>query len=169
MPPFMKEMFCGRFNAVMLSYPDVLGNDRYFNAENKLLDLRKALESRQDLINSIEKDDRISKDLIMSMRSHGLFSHRGSLNDGGEGYSVTESLRFLEEVANANLSLSNVIVNSAWYGAEILRRHGTPEQKKKYLSALHNGTSICALCVADDMAGFDVNSTSAVILQGLHT
>ena len=105
----------------------------------------------------------------MSMRSHGLFGHRGSLNTGGEGYSVTESLRFLEEVSNASLSLSNVIVNSAWYGAEILRRHGTPEQQKKYLPALHNGTSICALCVADDMAGFDANSTSAVILQGSHT
>ena len=49
--------------------------------------------------------------------------------DDGEGYSITESLRFLEEVANASLSLSNIIVNSAWYGAEVLRRHGSPELK----------------------------------------
>ena len=37
--------------------------------------------------------------------------------------------------------------------------------KKKYLPGLHNGTSICALCVTDDMAGSDANSTSASILQ----
>ena len=89
--------------------------------------------------------------------------------ENGEGYSITESLRFLEEVANASLSLSNIIVNSAWYGAEVLRRYGTPELKKQYLPGLHNGTSICALCVADDMAGTDANSASASILQGLYT
>ena len=38
--------------------------------------------------------------------------------------------------------------------------------KKKYLPGLHNGTSICALCVTDDMAGSDANSASASILQG---
>ena len=52
---------------------------RYFNVENKLLDLRKALESRQDYIDNIQTENYISKDLIMSMRSHGLFAHRGSL------------------------------------------------------------------------------------------
>jgi len=169
MAPFLKELFCGRFNTIVLSYPDTLTNDRYFNVENKLLDLRKALESRQDYIDNIQTENYISKDLIMSMRSHGLFAHRGSLQDDGEGYSITESLRFLEEVANASLSLSNIIVNSAWYGAEVLRRHGSPELKKQYLPGLHNGTSICALCVADDMAGTDANSASASILQDPQT
>ena len=42
--------------------------------------------------------------------------------ESGDGYSVTESLRFVEEVANASISLSNIIVNSAWYGAEVIRR-----------------------------------------------
>ena len=133
MPPFLKELYCGKFNSVVLSYPDVLGNDRYFNVENKLLDLRKALQDRQDLIDHIQTENRISKDLIMSMRSHGLFAHRGSIQDSGEGYSVTESLRFLEEVANASISLSNVIANSAWYGAEVIRRYGNDELKKKLL------------------------------------
>lgn len=79
MAPFLKELFCGRFNTIVLSYPDTLTNDRYFNVENKLLDLRKALESRQDYIDNIQTENYISKDLIMSMRSHGLFAHRGSL------------------------------------------------------------------------------------------
>ena len=86
--------------------------------------------------------------------------------DNGEGYSLTESLRFLEEVANASLGLSNVIANSSWYGAEVLIRHGSPELKKKYLPSLHSGTSICALCVADSEAGSDANSSSVSILQG---
>ena len=45
-------------------------------------------------------------------------------------------------------------------------RYGSEEMKKKYLPGLHNGTSICALCVTDDMAGSDANSASASILQG---
>ena len=79
MAPFLKELFCGKFNSLVLSYPDVLSNDRYFNVENKLLDLRKALEDRKDLINKIQTENHISKDLTMSMRSHGLFAHRGSI------------------------------------------------------------------------------------------
>ena len=29
MAPFLKELFCGKFNTIVLSYPDVLTNDRY--------------------------------------------------------------------------------------------------------------------------------------------
>ena len=44
----------------------------------------------------------------------------------------------------------------------------SPELKKQYLPGLHNGTSICALCVVDDTAGTDANSASASILQGFY-
>ena len=37
MAPFLKELFCGRFNTIVLSYPDVLTNDRYHSNITKAL------------------------------------------------------------------------------------------------------------------------------------
>ena len=65
MKPFMKEMFCGKFNDKVFSYPDVLTNDRYFNLENHLLEMRKCLEERSELVQRIGHDKRISKDILM--------------------------------------------------------------------------------------------------------
>lgn len=169
MKPFLKELFAGKFDKIVLSYPDVLSNDRYYNCERKLGEISEALLNRSDLIEAIQKDDRISKDLIMSMRSLGFFGHRGTFLHQGEGYSVTESLRFLEEVASKSISLSNVIVNSAWYATEVIRKYGTEEIKAKYLPALHNGTSIAALCIADESAGFDANSVKALMHADVHS
>lgn len=168
MKPFMKELFCGRFDKLVLSYADVLKNDRFYNCESVIATLQSEMEARKSLIQDIQSQGRISKDLIMSLRSQGFFGHRGAQAYEGQGYSVTESLRFLEELAGQSVSLSNVIANSAWYGAEVLRRFGSEDLKQKYLSALHNGTSICAMCVADKNAGFDVNSTHASFIQDQH-
>ena len=167
MNPFVKDLFCGKFNTLVLSYPDVLTNDRYYNMENKLHDIRDVLRDRKDLLNQIPIDNQISKDLIMSLRSIGLFGHRGKFQEGGENYSATESLRFLEEVASESLSLSNVITNSSWYGAEVIRRCGNESLKAKYLPRLNSGISISAICVADEYAGFDANSCSSTVLQDL--
>ncbi len=166
MKPFLKELFSGNFEKIILSYPDVLDNDRYFNSEEKVRCLKEAMDSRVELVKSIDRDQRVSKDLILCLRSMGFFAHRGKYVHDGEAYSVTESLRFLEEVANININLSNLIVNSAWYGAEVIRKYGTEEMQRRYLPEIHQGTCICTVCVADDMAGVDINSssTTAVIM-----
>ena len=101
----------------------------------------------------------------MALRSYGLFGLRGQISENGENLSVTESLRLLEEVANSDLNLSNVIVNSTWYAAQFIRKYGSDEIKAKYLPGLHSGTSLAALCVADEFAGVDANSTKFVITQ----
>ena len=130
-----------------------------------MLNLREALTSRKDLVQKIDEDRHISKDLLMALRSQGIFGLRGKVEHGGEGTSVTESLRCLEEVATANLNVSNVIVNSTWYAASFLRKYGSKELQDQYLPDLYAGTSTAALCVADEFAGCDANATTTTLLQ----
>jgi hypothetical protein len=160
MKPFLKEVFSGRFNSIVLSYPDVLNNDRYFHVEQKVVAIRKVLTDRLDLVQNIDVEKRISKDILLALRSQGIFGHRGRIEEGGGGYCVTESLRMIEEVATANLSLSSVIVNSAWYGCEVIRRYGTEAAQKELLPRLHSGDALAALCVVDSDAGVDAKATS---------
>ena len=100
-----------------------------------------------------------------SMRSLGAFGLRGASCYDGENYCVTESIRIIEEVASANLNISNVIVNSSWYGAEIIKKFGSDDLKQKYLPKIYSGTSISALCMADTESGSDPESTKMTAIQ----
>ena len=167
MAPFLKEMFCGNFNKLVMSYPDILPNDRYFNLEGKTQEIRECLLERKELVSAIDTDHKVSKDILLALRSKGLFGLRGSSQFGGEGYSVSESLRCLEEVAAANLNISNIIVNSSWYAATFLRLFGSEELKDKYLRGIYQGTTVASICVADEMAGCDANSTQSTVFVDL--
>lgn len=159
MRPFLKEIFCGNFIDLVMSYPDVLTNDRYFSTEERLLKVRKTFADKSELVQSITKDHKVSKDLLLALRSQGFFGLRGPRSHGGEDLSLTESLRLIEEVASANLSMSNIIVNSSWNAVEAIRKHAPEALKDKYLPGLYAGTSIAAICVADEEAGCDPNAT----------
>ena len=100
-----------------------------------------------------------------SMRSLGAFGLRGASCYDGENYCVTESIRIIEEVASANLNISNVIVNSSWYGAEIIKKFGSDDLKQKYLPKIYSGTSISALCMADSESGSDPESTKMTAIH----
>ncbi len=162
MAPFMKEMFCGRYEPLVLSYPDVLNNDRYFNLEKRIVGIKESLEERLDLLDLIDEESRISKDLLLTLRSQGFFGLRGPIADGGENFSVTESLRLLEEVAHANLSLSNYVVNNSWLGIPVIERFASDRVKKELMPRLHSGQALVSLCVNDEGAGSDANSTSVI-------
>ena len=71
----------------------------------------------------------------------------------------------IEEVANANLNISNVLVNSYWYGAETIRKYASHEIQQKYLPSLYTGESICALCIADSTSGSDLEETQTEAVQ----
>ena len=77
----------------------------------------------------------------------------------GECYNLTESLRMMEEVAKADLNISNIIINSSWYGAETIKQSDNENLKEKYLSRIYNGNSVCALCITDPECGSDADLT----------
>ena len=165
MKPFLKEVFCGNFNTLVMSYPDVLPNDRYHHLEQKILDIRESLSQRKDLLQLIVTENKISKDLLLSLRSNGIFGLRGPVLYGGQGYCLTESLRCIEEVASKNINLSNVIVNSSWYAGQMVSLFGSEELKTEYLTKIYQGTAMASLCVADQHAGCDPNSTEATVYE----
>ena len=160
MDPFMKEMFAGKFNKIVFSYPNVLTNDRYHNLENKVIEMRKTFLDNKDLIDRIGIDNRISKNIQLSLRSQGLFGLRGLPNHGGEGYGMTESLRLMEEVAYHDLNLSNVIANSSWFAGEAILSCENEPLKEKYLPGIYGGLSMCSMCVKDENSGSSPRNTN---------
>ena len=63
MKPFMKELFCGRVDTRVLSYPDVINNDAYHDIFQRCGKVRNTLKEKKDLVDSIDSNGKVSKDL----------------------------------------------------------------------------------------------------------
>ena len=157
MKPFMKELFCGRVDPRVFSYPDVINNDAYHDIFQRCGKVRNTLKDKKDLVDSIDSNGKVSKDLLLALRSQGFYGLYVPEKDGGEGLSLTESLCMIEELS-VNLSLSESIVTPLTLGYKALELYGTEQQKSKYLPSLISGQKIGAICISDEACGSDPNS-----------
>ena len=159
MKPVVKELFCGRVDTRIFSYPDVINNEAYDDMFQRCSSVKNILKEKKELLDSIDSDGKVSKDLLFSLRSQGFYGLDIPEDEGGEGLSLTEKLRLIEELS-VNLSLSESIVTPATLGYKAIQLYGKDNQKSKYLPSLTSGQKIGAICITDELCGSDPTMTS---------
>ena len=109
---------------------------------------------------AIDREDAFPRDLWPRMGALGLHGITVEEEFGGAGMGYLAHVVALEEVSRASGSVglsygahSNLCVNQ-------VRRHGTPEQKRKYLPRLISGEHVGALAMSEAGAGSDVVAMS---------
>jgi isovaleryl-CoA dehydrogenase len=105
---------------------------------------------------AIDREDTFPRDLWPKMGALGLHGITVEEAYGGAGMGYLAHVVALEEVSRASASVglsygahSNLCVNQ-------IRRHGTEEQKRRYLPRLISGEHIGALAMSEAGAGSDV-------------
>ncbi len=93
--------------------------------------------------------------LVARMKELGLFGATIPSEFGGLGLDVATYARIVEELSRGWMSLSGVL-NTHLMVAYLLREHGTPEQRERYLPAMARGEHRGALCLTEPHAGSDV-------------
>ena len=159
MKPFMKELFCGRVDTRVFSYPDVINNDSYNDMFKRCTKVQDTLKEKKNLVDNIDIDGKVSKDLLLALRSQGFYALNVPDTEGGEGLSMTESLRLIEELS-VDLSLSENIITPATLGYKAIQLFGSEIQKSKYLPSLISGQKIGTICISDEACGSDPTSVS---------
>ena len=154
MPPFVKGILDGKVNTRVLSYPDVLENDRYYSLHARCQHISDHLEAKNKLVSAIDGEKRISKDIMLPLRNLNAFGLQCERQSGGQGLGMTETMRVFEEFS-VNMSLSEAVAVSNTVGLAAIVRFASEEAKKKYLRKLASGEMTAAYCFADREAGAD--------------
>ena len=109
----------------------------------------------------LEREAGYPEALVAAMRELGLFGLAIAEEQGGLGLRLPVFAAVMEELAKGWTSLA-AYVNSHSTVAYVIGRHGTPEQKARYLPRMATGEIRGALCLTEPGAGSDLQSIATV-------
>ncbi len=102
-----------------------------------------------------ERTDTYPQPIIDQMKELGLFGLMIPQEYGGLGESLLTYALCVEELARGWMSISGVI-NTHFIVAYMIRQHGTPEQKQRFLPRMATGESRGAFSMSEPELGSDV-------------
>src|SRR4051794_37811680 len=107
----------------------------------------------------LEHADEYPTDIVEGLKELGIFGLMIPEEFGGLGESLLTYALVVEEIARGWMSVSGVI-NTHFIVAYMLLRHGTPEQKEKYLPRMATGEVRGAFSMSEPGLGSDVSAVS---------
>ena len=105
----------------------------------------------------LEHKDEYPTDIVEGMKEMGIFGLMIPEEYGGLGESLLTYALCVEEIARGWMSVSGVI-NTHFIVAYMLMRHGTEEQKQKYLPKMATGEIRGAFSMSEPALGSDVSA-----------
>jgi acyl-CoA dehydrogenase family protein 9 len=141
---------------LVFPYPEVSAGER--ETMSAFLDSFRAFA--RDHIDSarIEREHRISEDVVAGLASLGAFGMTIPEVYGGYGFSASAYCRVMEEVGTIDASIAILIGAHLSIGIKGLLLYGTEEQKKRWLPALAAGEMLGAFALTEPEAGSDAAS-----------
>jgi alkylation response protein AidB-like acyl-CoA dehydrogenase len=106
---------------------------------------------------AFEHADEYPAPLVETMKGMGLFGCRIPEEFGGLGLDTVTYARLIEELSAGWMSLTGVL-NTHTMAATLIVRHGTDEQRKRFLPAMATGEHRAALSLSEPDAGSDTGA-----------
>jgi alkylation response protein AidB-like acyl-CoA dehydrogenase len=105
----------------------------------------------------LEHRDEFPEKVVEQMKEMGLFGLTVPEEFGGAGMDLMTYALVVAELSRGWMSLSGVL-NTHFMGVYLLTRHGTDEQKQRWLPKMATGELRAALSMSEPEAGSDVQS-----------
>ncbi|GLY52455.1 acyl-CoA dehydrogenase family protein [Lentzea sp. NBRC 102530] len=114
---------------------------------------------------TLEHGDTYPADIVDGMKEMGLFGLTIPEEYGGLGESLLTYALVVEQIARGWMSVSGVI-NTHFIVAHMLKQHGTPEQKEKYLPRMAAGEVRGSFSMSEPELGSDVAAIRTRAVRG---
>ena len=108
-------------------------------------------------VSELEANDEYPEEIVTKMKELGLFGATISTNYGGLGLPITTYAKIIEKISATWMSVSGII-NSHLIMASAVERHGTDEQKNKYLPLFATGEKRGGVALTEPDAGTDLQA-----------
>jgi len=164
LPPFVKDLFVGKFNKSILSYAEVLSDESHFNLESKVEEIGRFLDTKDAALEQVDRTGKLPPDILDTLKKSGLLGLSIPTEYQGAGFLNTEIARFYE-LFGCDLSLSEVLGLNEFLGHQTLMKAGSEEQKSKYLPLLANGDMMSTWCLTETGVGSDPDSVACEALE----
>src|SRR5439155_9570007 len=105
----------------------------------------------------LEHADEYPTELVAQMRALGLFGATIPVEHGGLGLDVATYARIVEELAAGWMSLTGIL-NTHMIAATLIARHGTADQRARWLPPMAAGDVRGALSLSEPDAGSDTKA-----------
>ncbi|HET9733037.1 MAG TPA: acyl-CoA dehydrogenase family protein [Acidimicrobiales bacterium] len=105
----------------------------------------------------LEHADEFPADLVAAMAEMGLFGCTIPTEHGGLGLDVGTYARIIDEIAYGWMTLTGVL-NTHTIVSTLIRHHGTPEQKSRWLPIMATGRVRGAFSLSEPDAGSDTRN-----------
>jgi acyl-CoA dehydrogenase family protein 9 len=153
----LKAFFRGELpEGLLFPFPELAPGEA--STVHRLLEQsRKFFHSQVDSA-AIDRDARISDDVLAGLRKLGLFGLLVPQAYGGAGLSMSGFARVVEELSGLDASVAVVVGAHQSIGLMGLLLFGTEEQKRRYLPAFASGEKIAAFALSEVGAGSDATS-----------
>ncbi|MGH2711434.1 MAG: acyl-CoA dehydrogenase family protein, partial [Actinomycetota bacterium] len=105
----------------------------------------------------MEARDEYPEKIVEQMKEMGLFGLTVPEEHGGAGMDLMTYALVVAELSRGWMSLSGVL-NTHFMGVYLLQKHGTDEQKERWLPRMATGELRAALSMSEPGAGSDVQA-----------
>ncbi|QNH01995.1 acyl-CoA dehydrogenase family protein [Pseudomonas sediminis] len=133
--------------------------NEYDEQESMILDaLDRFLETEaKPFVHELEKNDIYPEEMVEKMKAMGLFGCIIDPEYGGLGLSTATYAKIVERISCTWMSLSGII-NSHLIMASAIQRHGTEQQKQRFLPRMASGELRGAVGFTEPDAGTDLQA-----------
>lgn len=159
-PPFMKNMFLGKFDAELLGFPEVLNKE-----EQRVLDEKVSVVDNYITEINNKVVDKIPGEVFEQLKSLRLFGLQAPEIAGGLELNETENCRMLESIGKDSSLVFSTIMHQ-YFGVQSVLTKCEKSVREKYLKRLSSGESIGAFCLLEeDTLDPDLMTTAAKLSE----
>jgi alkylation response protein AidB-like acyl-CoA dehydrogenase len=146
---------------------DIFTNESHEQIRQKVKEF--AEKEVRPLSRELDEKEKFSPELSLRMGQLGLFGISIPKEYGGQGLDYMSFIVAIEELARVDSSQAAILASHNSLGIGPLYKHGTEEQRKKYLPKLCTGEALWAFGLTEKNAGSDSRGTESVAkLDGNH-
>jgi acyl-CoA dehydrogenase family protein 9 len=158
--PVVRSLLAGEIpEETVFPYPEVDASER--ETVSAFLDSFRGFAKDHIDPQQIEREHRISPEVIRGLGELGIFGMTIPEAYGGYGFSASAYCRVTEEIGRTDASLAILVGGHQSIGLKGLILFGTEEQKKRWLPNLATGEMIAAFALTEPEAGSDAAANRA--------